>query len=379
MRCTLVLVAPTLLFASLAPCPPTRWSVPNTLAALASSREFERVTPFLVPIERPEVADELAWLRENQDTLMQQLDDAGALHFRGFSSPSSKDGLRKFCDSLPLVPCEDPLSSIGVRKLLSSQDGVYEAVNSEALSRTFIGLHNDATFKLTAPFAAFACLQPASSGGEFLLADGRAVLAELTSGPIDESALSPLFERNISVRVAALDMDPLFAFIPEALYLPVQDILRTLVGFVLGLAVPLDLQLAWGSPDVVPDASARRLSVLQILEQAKAPVNRHPRSGVPSFFSSLHSQARHLQERRAAIFSQTSVSAIATTDVYFGDTLQPIPPSLLEEVDAVVTRLTKRIAMQPGDLILLDTYQVLHGRDVFEGEREHAVIWLADS
>ena len=34
--------------------------------------------------------------------------------------------------------------------------------------------------------------------------------------------------------------------------------------------------------------------------------------------------------------------------------------------------------MEPGDVVLLDTYQVLHGRDVFEGEREHAVVWLAE-
>ena len=33
-------------------------------------------------------------------------------------------------------------------------------------------------------------------------------------------------------------------------------------------------------------------------------------------------------------------------------------------------------AIKPGDVVLLDTYQVLHGRDVFEGEREHGVLWL---
>ena len=66
-----------------------------------------------------------------------------------------------------------------MRKLLSSEEGVYEAVNAEALSKTFIGLHNDATFKLTAPYAAFTCFKRATSGGEFLLCDGRQVLREL--------------------------------------------------------------------------------------------------------------------------------------------------------------------------------------------------------
>ena len=370
--------AATVLSVALVPCPPTRWCVPRTLASLEQARDHKRATPFLAPVELPDdVHDAIDWVQQHADVLMQKLDDSGALHFRGFATPRSRAGLREFCDALPLTPCEDPLASIGVRKLLSSQAGVYEAVNSPALSRTFIGLHNDATFKLTAPYAAFACLQQAESGGEFLLADGRAVLAELLSGHTDE-ALAPLFERNVSVRVAALDLDPLFAIVPEALHRPIRVLLRQLVGFALGLAVPLDLQLAWGYPDAGTQTATRRTSVLQILEQPKAPVNRHPHSGQPSFFSSLHSQARHLQKRRAAIFSQTSVSAIATTDVFFGDDLQPIDPALLDVVDEVVSRLTRRIAMQPGDLVLLDTYQVLHGRDVFEGPREHAVVWLAE-
>ena len=34
--------------------------------------------------------------------------------------------------------------------------------------------------------------------------------------------------------------------------------------------------------------------------------------------------------------------------------------------------------MQPGDVVLLDSYQVLHGRETFEGPRQHAVSWLTD-
>ena len=34
------------------------------------------------------------------------------------------------------------------------------------------------------------------------------------------------------------------------------------------------------------------------------------------------------------------------------------------------------VPMQAGDVVLVDNYQVLHGRDVFEGERLHAVTWF---
>ena len=37
-----------------------------------------------------------------------------------------------------------------------------------------------------------------------------------------------------------------------------------------------------------------------------------------------------------------------------------------------------RVPMATGEVVLLDTYQALHGRDCFEGRREpHGVVWLA--
>lgn len=33
--------------------------------------------------------------------------------------------------------------------------------------------------------------------------------------------------------------------------------------------------------------------------------------------------------------------------------------------------------MSPGDVLLVDNYRTLHGRDVFEGERYHAVSWFS--
>ena len=58
----------------------------------------------------------------------------GALHFRGFSASTTKPGFRRFCEALPLQPCTDPLASIGVRSLLSKDEGVYEAVNAQVLT-----------------------------------------------------------------------------------------------------------------------------------------------------------------------------------------------------------------------------------------------------
>jgi alpha-ketoglutarate-dependent taurine dioxygenase len=34
------------------------------------------------------------------------------------------------------------------------------------------------------------------------------------------------------------------------------------------------------------------------------------------------------------------------------------------------------VMMEKGDVVLVDNYQCLHGRDVFTGERLHAVTWF---
>ena len=34
------------------------------------------------------------------------------------------------------------------------------------------------------------------------------------------------------------------------------------------------------------------------------------------------------------------------------------------------------LAMEPGDVLLVDNYRTLHGRDVFQGDRFHAVTWF---
>ena len=34
--------------------------------------------------------------------------------------------------------------------------------------------------------------------------------------------------------------------------------------------------------------------------------------------------------------------------------------------------------MTAGDVLLIDNYRVLHGRDIFEGDRLHAVSWFTD-
>ena len=59
------------------------------------------------------------------------------------------------------------------------------------------------------------------------------------------------------------------------------------------------------------------------------------------------------------------------TGVFYGD-LSPIPAEDLDHTNEVSQKNIRDIPMQPGDVLLCDNYRVLHGRNVFKGDR-HAV------
>ena len=359
----------------LLPCPNTKWSaIPHRPNRQGNpSDNF-----FLQTIDRPdelsETTSECTWLHENGEKIMDQLENHGALLFTNFQSPKSKNGFRSFCDSLPLDACEDALASIGVRSLLSKSNGVYKAVDSESLSETFIGLHNDCTFTLAPPFAAFCCFQQATNAGEFLLADGKEVLAAL-----DDDIMKKLYKRNVRVRVAALPT-PFLIDAEENVRNVITALIQAIVGWGLQTFVPkLALELSISDD----------YSMLQILEPLKSPLNHHPKTGQPTFFSGIHSQSAYLQQKRAA----DAFSGVAVTDVFYGEmhcndktsikhkrqiVLEPIEADVLDHIEDVMNQHTKRVLMRPGDVVLLDSYQTLHGRETFQGSREHGVVWLTN-
>ena len=63
------------------------------------------------------------------------------------------------------------------------------------------------------------------------------------------------------------------------------------------------------------------------------------------------------------------------TEVYYGN-LGRISGQDLDEINRVSNEHIVEFAMKSGDMLLVDNYRVLHGRDVFEGERLHAVSWF---
>lgn len=70
-----------------------------------------------------------------------------------------------------------------------------------------------------------------------------------------------------------------------------------------------------------------------------------------------------------------SLSLLAPSAPRVGDG-EELSASELATLDAVTMANVRFVKMAQGDVVLLDNYVTLHGRNVFEGTRKHAVTWF---
>ena len=55
----------------------------------------------------------------------------------------------------------------------------------------------------------------------------------------------------------------------------------------------------------------------------------------------------------------------------------PLPPLKKKKLTPVGPPRSL-LLVKPGEVCFLDNYRMLHGRDIFEGSREHAVAWFGE-
>ena len=72
---------------------------------------------------------------------------------------------------------------------------------------------------------------------------------------------------------------------------------------------------------------------------------------------------------------EDGASQINKSDMYFGDD-GLISNDQLDEMDKITMKNVRYVKMSEGDVVLLDNYKCMHGRNVFEGTRKHAVAWF---
>uniref|UniRef100_A0A0G4HE32 TauD/TfdA-like domain-containing protein n=1 Tax=Chromera velia CCMP2878 TaxID=1169474 RepID=A0A0G4HE32_9ALVE len=310
----------------------------------------------IVAADAQKNAEGVEFFRRNKEDILNRLKKNGSVWFRGFDLMKNEAGFMEFYSALGLLPCLDPIHSSGLRKMVAPKQAVYETVNKASLSKHYVGMHNESTFKKSAALGAFVCFKPAEKGGEFLLADGAEILKRL-----DPQILRELADRKVRISVTNLDF-PFLESIPEPFKATLKEWMQGLIAAAVAPKFDMELEMVWGA-----DGTPHRL---QAIEPAQSPVNSHPFTRLGAWFCNLHNHSRYLRDRRPC-----AVPEVGMTDVYFGD-LTRIPPSVVEHVDRVTRDCIVEVPMQKGDVVLVDNYRTLHGRNIFDGERMHTVTWF---
>jgi predicted 2-oxoglutarate/Fe(II)-dependent dioxygenase YbiX len=61
--------------------------------------------------------------------------------------------------------------------------------------------------------------------------------------------------------------------------------------------------------------------------------------------------------------------------MFFGDD-GDVSEEDLRHMDEITMQNVKFVKMTEGDVVLLDNYKCMHGRNVFDGTRKHGVAWF---
>jgi alpha-ketoglutarate-dependent taurine dioxygenase len=280
------------------------------------------------------------WAAEHARWIEGRLLVHGALLFRGFglsSIEAFERAARALCPRLHADYGDLP------RELEGEQ--VYKA--TPYASHLPILFHNEASHTRLWPLRQmFGCLQPAASGGETVISDGRAVYRRLAPRVRDRfEALGLLYERNF---VECLDVSW-------------QDFFKT-----------HDRDAAAGA--------CRRQGVehrwtergLRTRWPAQA-VARHPRTGEPVWFNQIqlhHPDCLDARVRRnlEALFGEEDLPR----NVRYGDG-SPIEDEALREIAAALDGAATEVRWEAGDLLLLDNMLVAHARRPYTGVRRIVV------
>lgn len=355
----------------LADCPYALYGNKDVDVVRERSQMEEDFQPLEVPMPKELAGDTEAQRRyfaERLPEIYKDLKKHGAIIFRGFEISADKASFGEVGQALELEPCEDPLHSVAARDAVDKKAGVYEAVNKQSRRKFYIGMHNEMVGDRAPGAALFVCFKAAEEGGEFLIADGRQMFKKL-----DKDWLQNIYDRDVVYSTAEFPMG-FIENLPDFAQKAVEPLAHGALTQALKMKVDFQTELRWEKSDY--DGS----KILQVRAMPQAPVVRHFATGEPCWWGSMHSHAEYLRSAREKVFGEaqetTGSSRINKTDVYYADNGEKVEVDRLKHLDEVTLDCAVKVKMQPGDMVLLDNYLVMHGRCPFEGERLHAVSWF---
>jgi hypothetical protein len=314
--------------------------------------------------------DELTWMSANAKDIKDDMERCGAVVFRGFNLMKEQKGFESFYQAIGMNPCLDPLHTVSARPTAdgNKNSAVYEAVNKESRKNFFIGMHNEFVGTRAPRAAAFVCFKPAETGGEFIVADGRAVFRDL-----DTDVLERIYRRSIRYSVMEL---PFFGWVdklPEALQSPTMGAIKALATAAFKSKVDFDIEL------LEQRGGYDNTRILQARAPSQFPIVQHPVTKEPTWFCNVHSHSSKLRKDREETYGaekfEDGASQINKSDMFYGDD-EELSDADLKHLDDVTKKNMQYIKMDQGDVVLLDNYKTMHGRNVFDGTRKHAVAWF---
>lgn len=369
--------------------PLTKWgdAVPDILA-MQEQMKKDGIPEFGIEISAvkdlklscDDIDGQLQYFKDNAMDIKNQMQRHGAIIFRDFDLMKTQEGFQQFYGAIGMNVCLDPLHSVSARPTVDGKKNspVYEAVNKESRKNFFIGMHNEFVGTRAPRAAAFCCFKAADVGGEFLIADGRRTFRDLSPELVKE-----LYERDIRYSVMEL---PFFGWIdnlPQGIQPPIMSTLKAVVSTAINAKVDFDVELFWGNEiNAVSDYAAdgkQTQKFLQARAPSQPPIVLHPTTGEPTWFCNVHSHSAKLRKNRESKYGaerfEDGASQINKSDMYFGDDGN-LSDEQLSEMDNITMKNVKFVKMTEGNVVLLDNYKCMHGRNVFDGTRKHGVAWF---
>jgi hypothetical protein len=315
-------------------------------------------------------AAELEYIRTNALAIKTQMVENGAVIFRDFELMKEQAGFVQFYEAVGMKTCLDPLHSVSARPTVDGTKGsmVYEAVNKESRKNFFIGMHNEFVGTRAPRAAAFVCFKAAETGGEFLIADGRAIFRDLKSDFVEK-----LYNRSIRYSVMELPFFGWLDNVPGMIQEPLMGAIKGLASAAINGKVDFSVDLQWG------EGGYDKVKMLQARAPKQPPIVVHPVTGDPTWFCNVHSHSSKLRKDRESVYGaerfEDGASQINKSDMFFGDD-GDISDEELDHMDEVTMKNVQFVKMTEGDVVLLDNYKCMHGRNVFDGTRKHGVAWF---
>jgi len=313
---------------------------------------------------------QLEYARANAMEIKTKMVENGAIVFRDFDLMKEQDGFVAFYEAIGMQTCLDPLHSVSARPTVDGTKGspVYEAVNKESRKNFFIGMHNEFVGTRAPRAAAFVCFKAAEEGGEFLIADGRGIFRDLKTEFVER-----LYNRSIRYSVMELPFFGWMDNIPGPIQQPLMGAIKGLASAAINGKVDFSVDLQWG------EGGYDNVKMLQARAPKQPPIVNHPVTGDPTWFCNVHSHSSKLRKDREEIYGaerfEDGASQINKSDMYFGDDGE-ISDDDLKHMDEVTMKNVQYVKMTEGDVVLLDNYKCMHGRNVFDGTRKHGVAWF---